>query len=134
MKADLSRTTFNRLKHFSRVVAQQGRVQLDADWNEQSSIMLYQLRRLAADVIGPAGGPAGNLGFGLDALDASIASGTADFSIGAGHYYVDGILCELDATWLLIVEVVVAAAEVACEQPKRVAARQQDSRASPGLA
>ncbi len=58
MKADLSRTTFNRFKRFSRVVAQQGRVQLDADWNEQSSIMLYQLRRLAADIIGPAGGPA----------------------------------------------------------------------------
>jgi hypothetical protein len=100
VKADLSRTTFNRLKHFSRVVAQQGRVQLDADWNEQSSIMLYQLRRLAADVIGSAGGPADNLGFGLDALDSSIALNAADFVIGAGHYYVDGILCELDATWL----------------------------------
>lgn len=100
MKADLSRTTFNRLKHFSRVVAQQGRVQLDADWNEQSSIMLYQLRRLAADVIGPAGGPADNLGFGLDLLDPAIPSNAADFVIGAGHYYVDGILCEVDAAWL----------------------------------
>jgi hypothetical protein len=103
VKADLSRTTFNRLKHFSRVVAQQGRVQLDADWNEQSSIMLYQLRRLAADVIGPAGGPADNLGFGLDTLDPAIASpNAADFVIGAGHYYVDGILCELDAGWLAV--------------------------------
>jgi hypothetical protein len=100
VKADLSRITFNRLKHFSRVVAQQGRVQLDADWNEQSSIMLYQLRRLAADVIGPAGGPADNLGFGLDLLDPAIASNAADFVIGAGHYYVDGILCEVDAAWL----------------------------------
>ena len=100
MKADLSRTTFDRLKHFSRVVAQQGRIQLDADWNEQSSIMLYQLRRLAADVIGPAGGPADNLGFGLGPLDAVAADGVPDFAIGAGHYYVQGILCELDATWL----------------------------------
>jgi Family of unknown function (DUF6519) len=100
VKADLSRTTFNRLKHFSRVVAQQGRVQLDADWNEQSSIMLYQLRLLAADIIGPAGGPAGNLGFELGVLDAGLTTGAADFIIGAGHYYVNGILCELDATWL----------------------------------
>ncbi len=100
MKADLSRTTFDRLKHFSRVVAQQGRVQLDADWNEQASLMLYQLRRLAADVIGPAGGPAGNLGFGLGALDAPAAAGVPDFAIGAGHYYVQGILCELEATRL----------------------------------
>ena len=100
MKADLSRTTFNRLKHFSRVVAQQGRVQVDADWNEQSSIMLYQLRRLAADIIGRSGGPAGNLGFGLSPLDPNVASNAMDFVIGAGHYYVDGILCEVDATWL----------------------------------
>ena len=100
MKADLSRTTFNRLKHFSRVVAQQGRVQLDADWNEQSSIMLYQLRHLAADIIGPAGGPADNLGFAIAPLDTALAKSAADFMIGAGHYYVGGILCELDATWL----------------------------------
>lgn len=99
MKADLSRTTFNRFKRFSRVVAQQGRVQLDADWNEQSSIMLYQLRRLAADIIGPAGGPADNLGFGFAALEAPVPGGP-DFAITAGRYYVDGILCELDATWL----------------------------------
>jgi hypothetical protein len=100
VKADLSRTTFNRLKHFSRVVAQQGRVQVDADWNEQASIFLYHMRRLAADVIGPAGGPASNLGFGIGALKGAGAGGVADFSIGAGHYYVDGILCELDGTWL----------------------------------
>jgi len=99
VKADLSRTTFNRFKRFSRVVAQQGRVQLDADWNEQSSIMLYQLRRLAADIIGPAGGPADNLGFGITPLEAPTAK-DADFAIGAGRYYVDGILCELDANWL----------------------------------
>jgi hypothetical protein len=99
MKADLSRTTFNRFKRYSRVVAQQGRVQLDADWNEQSSIMLYQLRRLAADIIGPAGGPTDALGFALSGLEPSIATG-ADFEIGAGRYYVDGILCELDATAL----------------------------------
>jgi hypothetical protein len=100
VKADLSRTTFNRLKRFSRVVAQQGRVQIDADWNEQSSIMLYQLRRLAADIIGPAGGPADKLGFELDVLAAGLTTGAADFIIRAGRYYVDGILCELDATWL----------------------------------
>jgi Family of unknown function (DUF6519) len=98
MKADLSRTTFNRLKRFTRVVAQQGRVQLDADWNEQSSIMLYQMRRLAADIFGPAGGPADNLGFELGVLDPGLTTGASDFSIGGGRYYVDGILCELDAT------------------------------------
>ena len=58
MKADFTRDTFNPLKHFSRVLMQQGRVQLDADWNEQTAILLHYLRSLGADLIGPHGGPA----------------------------------------------------------------------------
>ena len=53
MKADLSRQTFDPFKRFTRVLTQQGRVQLDADWNEQAAILLHQLRTLAADLIGP---------------------------------------------------------------------------------
>ena len=41
---------------------QQGRVQLDADWNEQADILLHYLRTLAADLIGPFGGPQGRPG------------------------------------------------------------------------
>lgn len=58
MNGDLSRVTFDPLKHFTRVVMQQGRVQLDADWNEQVAILLHYLQTLAADLIGPYGGPA----------------------------------------------------------------------------
>ncbi|MGH9833133.1 MAG: DUF6519 domain-containing protein [Blastocatellia bacterium] len=57
MNGDLSRNTFDQLKHYSRVVMQQGRVQLDADWNEQVAILLHYLQTLAADLIGPHGGP-----------------------------------------------------------------------------
>ena len=42
---DITRATFHRVKHFSRVLMQQGRVQLDADWNEQVSILLHYLGR-----------------------------------------------------------------------------------------
>ena len=91
MKADLTRNTFNPLKHFSRVLMQQGRVQLDADWNEQTAILLHYLRTLAADLIGPYGGGPGN---GFLISQASPPSG--DFLINPGHYYVDGILCELE--------------------------------------
>ncbi|HEX3531938.1 MAG TPA: DUF6519 domain-containing protein, partial [Thermoanaerobaculia bacterium] len=35
MKGDFSRDTFRKRKHYNRVRMQQGRVQLDADWNEQ---------------------------------------------------------------------------------------------------
>ena len=41
MKGDFSRETFDSVKHFSRVLQQQGRVQLDADWNEHTAIVLH---------------------------------------------------------------------------------------------
>jgi Family of unknown function (DUF6519) len=92
MKADLTRDTFHPLKHYTRVLTQQGRVQLDADANEQAAILLRYLRELAADLIGPAGGPAGNLGFGIAPLAPSPSP--ADFRIGFGNYYVKGLLCQ----------------------------------------
>lgn len=93
MKGDFSRDTFDLAKHFSRVLMQQGRVQLDADSNEQTAILLHYLRTLAADLIGPFAGPAGaDWGF-----EITPGEGKDDFSIGQGRYYVDGILCENDA-------------------------------------
>jgi hypothetical protein len=97
MKADLSRRTFYPLKHFARVVIQQGRVQLDADWNEQTAILLHYLRSLAADLIGPHG--SSDDGFTISPLTVGATSSpvAGDFVIGAGHYYVGGILCEADS-------------------------------------
>src|SRR5262245_55273158 len=89
MYGDFSRLTFDPRKHFSGVLMQQGRVTTDADFNEQSSITLHYLRRLAADLIGPCGGPEGADGF-------RITPAPPDLVIGAGRYYVDGVLCELD--------------------------------------
>jgi len=93
MKADLTRDTFHPLKHYARVLTQQGRVQLDADMNEQAAILLRYLQTLAADLIGPAGGPASNPGFEIIPLPASNA---LDFQIGFGNYYVNGLLCQAD--------------------------------------
>lgn len=107
MKGDFTRNTFDPLKHFTRVLMQQGRVQLDADWNEQAAILLHYLRALAADLIGPHGGPEDNLGFGIS-VDVDTLSQEernrleavtllplkpGNFLIGEGAYYVDGILC-----------------------------------------
>jgi hypothetical protein len=93
VKADLTRDSFNPLRHFERVLMQQGRVQLDADWNEQAAILLHYLRTLAADLIGPQGGPADNYGFGVTPLPLTPQVHN-DFQIGLGRYYVDGVLCE----------------------------------------
>src|SRR5271169_5299636 len=73
MKADLTRNTFDPFQHFDRVLLQQGRVQLDADWNEQAAILLHYLQALAADLIGPQGGPSNNWGFGVTPIGTSPA-------------------------------------------------------------
>ena len=116
-RGDFSRDSYDRSKRFSRVLMQQGRVQLDADWNEQNDILLHYLRSLAVDLIGPHGGSGTQPGFALITTDAEVdalkdANGSpldADtvrglktslrddgFLIGIGRYYVDGLLCESD--------------------------------------
>jgi hypothetical protein len=92
VKADLTRKSFDPLKHFSRVLMQQGRVQLDADWNEQIDIVLHLIRRLAVATFGAAATPDG--GF----LPSTLSGVSNDVEIAAGTCYVDGILCELEAT------------------------------------
>jgi hypothetical protein len=90
MKGDFSRVSFDPRNHFSQVLLQQGRVTLDADPNEQGAILLHLLRTMARDLFGPYGAPAEHPGFRL-----AITSGnTPTLTIGAGRYYVDGILCE----------------------------------------
>lgn len=90
MKGDFTRSTFDPRKHFVRVLMQQGRVQLDADWNEQAAILLHYIQTLAADVIGPHGGPSGE----FEIREPSETGSPGGFVIQPGHYYVDGILCE----------------------------------------
>jgi hypothetical protein len=92
MRGDFSRLTHDPSQRFSAVLLQQGRVLLDADWNEQRAIDLHSLRTLAADLIGPHGGPRGRAGFEIG--EAERENGRLDFRIGAGRYYVDGVAVE----------------------------------------
>lgn len=92
MKGDFSRLDFDRGTRFSRVLAQQGRVTLDSDFNANTAILLNHLRTLTRDLFGPAGGPAAGNGFALF-IDRTVKP--ARLAIGSGHYYVDGILCEV---------------------------------------
>lgn len=88
MKGDFTRKTFRKEKHYRKVNMQQGRVQLDADWNEQVDIHLHHLSSFIQDIIGKCGTPIDNAGFKI------LRSSGNDYEIKAGHYYVDGILCE----------------------------------------
>lgn len=116
MKADLTRNTFDPLKHFSRVLMQQGRVQVDADWNEQTAILLHYLRTLGADLIGAHGGPLANPGFALTPLTlGTMLSG--DFRIGPGRYYVNGIMCEFETQAIALIPQSTSSSQVIVQVP-----------------
>lgn len=87
MKADNSRNTFRPERHYRDVVKQQGRVDVDADWNEQQAINVHRTETEAIDVIGRTGAPVHQPGFAITADGNTLR-------LGAGRYYVDGILCE----------------------------------------
>ena len=91
MYGNFTRDSYRRRDNFTSVRLLQGALVTDADVNEAADIAQHQLRAFAADVIGPHGGPAANLGFAI------AGNGSGNLSIGAGHYYVEGILLELDA-------------------------------------
>jgi hypothetical protein len=109
MKNDSSRNTFDARKHFSSVLMQQGRVQVDADWNEECDIITHRADTEASDVIGLCGGPLHYPAFHIVADATQLTPEEQklpenktppkdfkppDFLISAGRYYVDGILCE----------------------------------------
>jgi len=88
MKGDFSRSTFDKSKHYSKVKMQQGRVQVDADWNEQVDIQSYHNIATLSDVIGQSGTS------DKDAFRLQVSGST--YSIGKGRYYVGGLVAEND--------------------------------------
>lgn len=89
MKGDFTRLGFDPLNAFTRVLMQQGRVQLDSDWNEWQELTLYQQRAALLDLIATSGVPAGLAGF-----QVGLSAGMNDLSLSPGRIYVDGVLCE----------------------------------------
>src|SRR5579864_631418 len=96
-KGDFTRLTFDALKHYSGVQMQQGRVQLDADWNEEVDIIDHRWRATLEDTVGPSGAPKVGGGFFIQGISAG---GVQDLSLSPGRIYVDGILCQLDAPYV----------------------------------
>jgi hypothetical protein len=100
MKGDFTRNTYKKRNHYSRVLMQQGRVQLDADWNEQLAIDAHVDRTVRRDVIGHCGGPQGDGPGGEPLAGFLITPDDGNVSISAGRYYVNGILAENDTARL----------------------------------
>src|SRR5919108_855548 len=85
MSGDFTRNTFRADRGYSSVRLQQGRVLLDADWNEQADIARDLTRRADRDIIGPCGFPEDAAGFGLVPVPG-------DLGITPGRGYVGGVL------------------------------------------
>lgn len=118
MKGDFSRFTFDSKNRYSRVLMQQGRVQLDADWNEQLNISAYRTETEITDFIGQNGAPEspidskakeaylGDLNYQSTSFRittevadsskkaANSSKEAANVFIGPGRYYVEGMLFE----------------------------------------
>ena len=88
MSGDYSRKRFNPEKHYKGVLRQQGRVDLDADWNEYVDLQDRHWRAETIDVIGRCGVPSETPG------GFKIQKSGNQFTVGQGRIYVDGFLAE----------------------------------------
>ncbi|HEV7669045.1 MAG TPA: DUF6519 domain-containing protein [Thermoanaerobaculia bacterium] len=77
---DFSRGLSEPDRRYSAVWMQQGRVQLDSDWNDQAEILGRHAELAAADLIGQSGAPFPNAGFGISLLGELAFDGRDDYA------------------------------------------------------
>jgi Family of unknown function (DUF6519)/IPT/TIG domain len=107
MAGDLARVSYDPSRQWRGLVAQQGRVTVEADWNEAAAIDAERVRQLTLDAVGTLGTPDG--GYVVTAIPATGSppagappagspptSGPGDLIIGPGTLYVGGERLELD--------------------------------------
>ena len=89
MGGDYSKYAFKADNLFSDVLMQQGKVQLDSDWNEQTAIQFRRKRAQTIDTIGRAVVP-------WETADGFLITpdGGSGLLIHPGRMYVDGLLAE----------------------------------------
>ncbi|HEY2990889.1 MAG TPA: DUF6519 domain-containing protein [Candidatus Binatia bacterium] len=88
MGGDYSRERFDAANDFHGILQQQGRVQLDANWNEWVKIVDRRFRTETSDIIGRCAVPRET----SDGFLIQIAG--TNLTIGRGRIYVDGLLAE----------------------------------------
>lgn len=92
MSFDNSRFTFNPFNDYAGVVMEQGRVQLDSDWNEWLAEIVRRIQAGTLDTLGRAVYPA-TTPYAFQ-IAAATSGSTNTISIGLGRMYVDGLLAE----------------------------------------
>ena len=91
MAFDLSRTVFDPWKNYSGVVMEQGRVQLDSDWNEWLAELARRVQAETLDLFGHAAYPPTTPAAFQITADVGAQRG---LDRTAGRMYVDGLLAE----------------------------------------
>ena len=79
MQGDFTKLTFHPKQRDSRIYLQQGRVQLDADWNNQVDLFTHALRQGICDLVGDYGAPSSNPGFDIVITAELLFDGIDDF-------------------------------------------------------
>ena len=88
MGSDKARVSYDETRFYRSVVMQQGRVTLEADWNEAQLIATEEERNEALDIVGPAGTPDD----GYRVLDpGTVPNPHFDFTVSNGTMYVGGV-------------------------------------------
>ena len=86
MTSDRARVTYDPSRYYTGVIAQQGRVSLDADWNEAQAIGSEQLEARTLDLVGPLASPDQGYAGG----DGGIGPGIGQREGGAGADRIRG--------------------------------------------
>jgi|GEM_PF-592406 len=89
MKGDYSRLSFDSKKHYRAVLMQQGRLQLDSDWNEQVQIAEHRYSSFFRAMVGRSGTPRGG--------EIKLLEEGGRLCLTGGAYYIDGLLIENEA-------------------------------------
>ncbi len=92
MSGDYSRKTYDEARRYCALWLQQGRVLLDADFNEMVEILKERTRKLSLDAMGDPGIP---FLTNPDAFEVTLAPGPLDLQVTPGRIYVDGHLAEV---------------------------------------
>src|SRR5580698_7369194 len=90
MDADIARVSYDPTRQYRSLVAQQGRVTLEADNNEATMLETEALRLETIDIVGPAGTP--DNGYAV-----SSGQGPGGVAIGCGTFYLGGWRLKLDS-------------------------------------
>lgn len=94
MSFDCSRFTFDPLKDYLGVVMQQGRVQLDSDWNEWQAQFARRIQAGTLDTLGRMAYPVNITPYAFQITPSHDNNNNPTVTIGPGRMYVDGLLAE----------------------------------------